>query len=137
MPSKFKISLSFILTLLMIGLVGLNLLYAGINILSKIQNRKPIYAPGAQFEDIKALIKDEKAIGYLTNRDISPEKNDQEFLLAQYTLAPTILDVNNDNHRILLLDYTNPTFMIYKLKEIQIKPAYSNKYDKVLAVRRP
>src|SRR6185436_11011443 len=137
MPAKFKISLQLILTLLIVALVGLNLVYAVINVISKTVNRKPIYAPGAQFEDIKKIVKNEKTIGYLTNRDITPEKNDQEFLQAQYILAPTILDLNNDNYRLLILDFTNPTFMLYKLKEIQAKPVYSNIYNKVVAIRRP
>lgn len=137
MPSKFKISLSFVLTLVIFWLVGLNIIYGCITVLSKTQNRKPVFEPGYQFEDIRKILKQEKIVGYLTDRNISPEKNDQEFLLAQYMLAPTIVEVNNHSYQFLILDYTNPSAVINKLKEIKAKPIYKNMYNKVLALQRP
>ena len=118
-------------------LILLHLLCAGINTLSKLQNPLPNFEPGYEFEDFKDKIKGEKIIGFLTNRDTSAEKNDQEFLLAQYMLAPVILDLNNPQHKLLILDYTSPIFLGYKLKELSAVRLYDNSFNKVLAVHLP
>ena len=137
MPLNLKLNLRIIILFVTIAVIGLNLVYVAINVLSKLQNPAHYLQPGAQFADFKEKIKGEQIVGYMTNRDSSPEKNDQEFLMAQYMLAPTVLDFNNSNHKFLILDYTSPIFLAYEIKEINARRVYDNKFDKVLAVRNP
>ena len=137
MPLNLRLNLKAIILCVTIAVIGLNLVYVTINVLSKLQNPVFYLEPGAQFADFKDKIKGEKIVGYMTNRDSSPEKNDQEFLMAQYMLAPTVLDFNNSNHKFLILDYTSPIFLAYEIKNLNVRPVYDNKFDKVLAVRNP
>ena len=137
MSFKKHFLLNSIITSLTVCIVTVNCLFVIVNVLSKLQNKVPYYPPGYEFVDFRNKLMGEKVIGYLTNRDMSAEKNDQEYLLAQYALAPVIVELNNPNHKLLILDYTDPVFAVYKLKELKAIHIYDNKFNKILAIRRP
>ncbi len=131
------LNLKSVLLITTVFLVFLNLIYVSINTLHKIMVPVPYYPPGYEFADFKNKIQSQHVVGYLTNRDVSAEKNDQEFLLAQYMFAPTVLDINNADHPLLILDYTSPIFLKYKIKELKTKALYHNEFNKVLAITQP
>ena len=137
MPFRSNLNLKSVLLAATILLVFLNLIYVAINVIHKLKTQTPYYEPGYEFADFKDKINGQRTVGYMTNRDVSAEKNDQEFLLAQYMFAPTILDINNNAHTYLILDYTSPIFLAYGIKENKTKPIYNNKFNKVLAIRQP
>lgn len=121
--------------LLSLIIVGINLFYMGVHTSLAYKKSKsvPYYEPGAQFYDFRDQLKGVKKMGYLTNKDLSPEKNDGNFLQAQYIFAPTILDLNNSNYRFNLLDYSNQIYVFYKIKELNPIRYVDNEYGLVLA----
>ena len=93
--------------------------------------------PGTEFKDFKNIIAGEKTVGFLTDKDMSPEQNDGQFLGAQYLFAPHILDLNNPNHHLLILDYIDYPAALKKIKEIGAVYIYTNVWGKILAKRNP
>jgi len=93
--------------------------------------------PGYEFTGFRERVIPLKRVGYLTNKDMSAERNDGQFLAAQYTLAPVVLDLNNDDHRWLILDCTSLMAAFDIIQEVGAVPIYINGYSKVLAEKRP
>ena len=91
---------------------------------------------GWQFADFRDKLKGISTIGFLTNKDMSPEKNDGEFLQAQYILAPTVLELNNKTHSLQLMDYTDQIFVFYMLKELNAVVIHDNGFNKVLCKKQ-
>ena len=89
--------------------------------------------PGYEFSDLKEMLSQAKSVGFLTNKDMSPERNDGQFLAAQYMLAPIILDLNSSNHDFVILDYTGPKAAFEKMREIKAVPIFTNPFNKILA----
>ncbi|HOW35552.1 MAG TPA: hypothetical protein PL155_03990 [Candidatus Omnitrophota bacterium] len=92
-------------------------------------------SPGFEFADFKDKLTGINAIGFLTDKNMSPERNDGQFLAAQYTLAPVILDLNNPNYRLNILDCTNLADAFGIMQGISAEPAFINPYGKILAQR--
>lgn len=90
--------------------------------------------PGREFSDFQKALQDIEHVGFLTNKDMSSERNDGQFLAAQYILAPTILNLGC-LERLIILDYTNPELAMKKITEINAVPVYTNPYGKILAQR--
>ncbi len=103
-----------------------------------VKNRfEPPFVAGYKFFDFVPRLSGVERAGFLTDKTMSPEKNDGEFLGAQYMLAPVILDLNNTHHRYLILDYTNLIDASKKLKEIKAKAILMTREHKILAEKRP
>jgi len=95
-----------------------------------------ILEPGTEFADFKDKISGAKIVGFLTDKDMSSERNDGQFLGAQYMLAPMILDLNNPYHEFLILDYIDLSYSFEKIKELNAIYLYTNKYGKSLAKKK-
>ena len=122
---------------LAIILIAVNLFFTGVYIRTKIHYPYPFYyEPGYQFNKFKSKLKGVKEIGYLTNKDLSREKNDGIFLQAQYFLAPTILKMNDPNHVLNILDYSNQVFLFYQIKSLHAIPLVDDLYGQVLILRQ-
>lgn len=103
-----------------------------------VKNKFQIYTvAGNEFADFKNKISTIEHVGYLTDKDMSPEKNNGQFLGAQYMLAPVILDLNNANHRYLILDYTNLFDAARKLRNIKAKVIEMTPDLEILAEKLP
>lgn len=94
---------------------------------------KPFYFSGFKFLGLENFFHDVSAIGYLTDKDLSDKQNAAQFAQAQYLLAPTVLDLNNTNHRFILLDFTTEQKAMEKIKEIGAAPYKKNQYGIFLA----
>ena len=91
--------------------------------------------PGIEYAEFKIIIQGAPLIGYLTDRDMTPEGNDGSFLMAQFALAPTTLDYNNESTRFILLDYTSMMKAMFKTNHIARKEQFLNPYSKILLER--
>ena len=94
---------------------------------------KFVQEPGIEFKEFIKELKGVKKIGFLTDKDMSPERNDGQFLAAQYMLSPIILDLNNPNCEFIIFDYTSMAEAYKKIKEIGAVLMYANRYGKILA----
>ena len=126
----------FILSFILVFLNFISLLQIYPLTLTANQSRKN-YEPGMEFADFKEKLSGVKRVGFLTNKDMSPERNDGQFLAAQGTLAPIILDLNNPNHSWIILDCIHLIPAYLKMKEIDATPVYTNKFGKILAHKKP
>src|SRR3989338_8725661 len=45
---------------------------------------RPVVEPGTEYNDFKSVLAEIPRIGFLTDKDMSPERNDGQFLAAQY-----------------------------------------------------
>ena len=90
------------------------------------------YEPGYQFVKFKERLTGVREIGYLTNKDFSPGKNDGIYLQAQYFLAPVLLKLNDANHSFNILDYSSQIFVFYMIKTLKADILVDNPYAQVL-----
>lgn len=120
------------------ALIGLNLLdlKAVCKIFCQLK-RNPVQEPGAEFALFRPYLKETREVGFLTNKDLREEKNYENFLRAQYRLAPVVLNLNEIHPEFNILDYTKPVWAIYTLKSLRAEPLASTPGQQVLAVRRP
>ena len=98
---------------------------------------RPVVEPGTEYNDFKSVLAEIPRIGFLTDKDMSPERNDGQFLAAQYILAPTILDLNNPNYTYVLLDCTNLLETQELIHRYDLQIVYMNKYGKTLTRGNP
>ena len=123
------------LTVILCGFTGFFLL-ANVMVKSRDKDVKVI-EPGTQFLEFKPYLTDVREAGYLTNKDMSEEKNDGFFLQAQYMLAPTVLRLNEREQKLLILDYNKPVYAWFTLRSLRGRPVYSSEYGPILAENAP
>ena len=93
--------------------------------------------PGYTYENLLPWLNGETAVGYLTDLDLSPESADTEnFLSAQYKLAPVRLEVNNKNLKLILIDASSLSTAFTIMEKIPATPVHWNRYGKLI-VQRP
>lgn len=123
---------------LLVILVTVNSTYLFIHTMSKIdQLDVPYYEPGYQFAHFRDFLKNESQIGYITDRDITPEKNTAEFLQAQYMLAPIVLDLKNAGHSFFIIDSVDIPFIVYTMKRTNARRVVHNEYGQALFKKKP
>ena len=114
-----------------------NVFFLLTDILSHLKKEnKYSYEPGLQFADFKDALKNIRQAGFVTNKDLSSENNDGQFLMAQYILAPTVLELNASNNKYNILDCTSETRILYALRSLGATPLKINKYGKILTVKQ-
>ena len=105
---------------------------------SRALTRRPgenIQYPGYEFQDLRQKLPAVRRAGFLTDKDMSPERNDGQFLAAQFIFAPAVLDLNNPHHEFLILDYTSLPAALDAMKKNDIRTLYINGYGKILGRR--
>ena len=135
--SKNLINSKNIILFLSLSILTYNLFFlsAGIILQLKRNNLRSL-EPGLQYSDFKEGLAGVRRAGFVTNKDLSPEKNDGEFLQAQYILAPTVLELNASKNKYNILDCTSKTHILYALKSLNAAPVQINKYGKILAIKQ-
>ena len=124
-------------TILILALIVSNTFFLGVNAFNKYRTRYPVYyEPGYQFINFKDKLKNIKRAGYLTNKDMNRQINDQFFLQAQYFLAPTIFELNNPAHEYSILDYQEQIFVFYMVKKLNASPLVDSYYGQTLIKRK-
>jgi hypothetical protein len=100
-----------------------------------LRRANPFVFGGEKFEGIKDLVQGEKYVGYITDKDFKIDKNTAEFSQAQFALVPVILDLNNPDHRLLLINCDSPQKAIAFMKQYGARPIRGNNLGTILAVR--
>ncbi len=92
--------------------------------------------PGFQYFDLKEKLEDYDIVGFLSETTPTPEDNDGRFMMAQYILAPILLDLNNPAHHINIIDASTPQKAGSILSIIKGKPIYINPFGKIIVERK-
>ena len=122
----------FVIILLVLG----NLFYDTIGVMAQITKpNKASLEPGFEFKDLQPMLTGVEVVGYLSEKNQTSSGNDGRFLMAQYILAPVVLDLENPSHKVNILDCSNPDAAMSILKIIQAKPVYMNSFGKIIAQR--
>jgi hypothetical protein len=103
--------------------------------LTRLRQKNPFVFGGEAFTGIKDLIQGEKYVGYITDKDLKADKNIAEFSQAQFSLAPVILDLNNPNHRLLLINCESKQRAQAVLQYYKARPVRKNNLGVILAAR--
>jgi len=128
-----KYSRMTIITLSAILIVA-NFVFGFFGVMAELTNsRNNRIEPGIQYADLKKDLEGVRIAGFLSDGNETPEGNDGQFMLAQYMLAPTILDLNISTHRYSILDCSTPGKAMGILKIINAKPIRVNLFGKILA----
>lgn len=117
-------------------LCGYNLFYLGIYAGQKYRDKTVYLEPGSQFETFAPHLVGVEKIGYLTDKDLSREKNDGTYLQAQYYLAPVVIDPKK-THQYNIIDATNMAYIVQTLRETRGKRLTYNSYGQALIKGRP
>ena len=91
---------------------------------------------GKKFEGIEKLLKGEKYVGYYTDQNIDDTRPLMEFLQAQQTLVPLILDPENLQHRYIIVNCADVPAAISKFKALGARPVTRNNAG-IFIVERP
>lgn len=127
-----QISLGVLVLATMIGLVhGI----AEIHHLATLRQQQPFVFAGKSLEGIRDLIRDEKYVGFISDRDMNDKNISAQFAQYQLALAPTILELNNPRHRFLILDLQDPRHAAMVLTQTQARPLRKNNLGIIIAER--
>ena len=136
MEIPFKKYSQMTLLVASVVVIALNLGFGFLSVMAQLtRDKNDIVEPGIQYADLKKGLAGVREAGFLTSGNETAEGNDGQFMLAQYMLAPTVLDLNNSTHRYSVLDCANPQEALGILKIINAKPIYVNAFGKILAER--
>jgi hypothetical protein len=100
-----------------------------------LRRQHPFIFGGEAFAGVKDLINGEKYVSYITDKDLKADKNIAEFSQAQFSLAPVILDLNNPNHRFLIINCESPLRAKTVLQYFHAKPIRQSNLGVILAIR--
>jgi len=119
-------------------LIAINFFTISTKTIKQVKNLdKQFLEPGFEFAGLKKPLEGIPKAGYLSEKNQTAENQDGRFMMAQYMLAPTVLDLNNPNHQYLILDCSRPEAALYLLKETKAKPIAVTPFGKILAERQP
>jgi hypothetical protein len=89
---------------------------------------------GDQFKEIAPLFAHVRQAGYYTDKNLDQDLRAMaQFEQAQYILAPTILDLNNTQHSLVIFDCSTPVVAVQKITELGLKPVRINNFGVILA----
>jgi hypothetical protein len=102
-----------------------------------VRRTVPFSFYGDVFNGLGEVLRDEKYIGYFTDKDIKEPKYGAQFEQAQLALAPLILDLNNTHHRFVIFDCQNEKECWRKIKDINAQALKRSTLGTVLAITTP
>ena len=134
--NKKMLYLTNSLVVIIIFLIIINLAINGISIMAQMTTiEKRSTEPGFQFLDLKEKLEGETVVGFLSETTPTPEDNDGQFMMAQYMLAPILLDLNNPDHKINIISAPTPDSAKSILSIIHAKPIYISPFGKIISER--
>jgi hypothetical protein len=89
---------------------------------------------GDHFLGLKEILKDQRRIGYITDKDIENSLVIAQFQQAQYHLAPSTLYLNQSEHPFVILDLSSPQVTIAKIHALGLKPLKASPTGLILAI---
>ena len=75
-------------------------------------------------------------LGYYTDKDMETSANALIFSLAQYHLAPLVIEPGNTNREYILFDCSTPDAALKKTNELGATPIISNSLGMILAKKQ-
>jgi hypothetical protein len=119
-------------------LAAINIVQTTMTLTSIYPRKKPLAFnfAGDKFNGLQNLFKNEKYIGYYTDRNIDDPRPMMELLQAQHAVIPLILDPNNIEHRYIIVDCANIPAAIEKFKNLGARPMTANN-NGIFLVERP
>ncbi len=94
----------------------------------------PYYFPGLKFSRLEEVLRGQRYVGYLTDKDLDEKFHAMQFSQAQYVLAPVILDLNDASHRYILFDFTSQDRAMARIAETGALPLMKNNFGIILAL---
>ena len=94
---------------------------------------RPINFSGLKFSGLGDILKKETLIGYVSDLNIKETRALAEYEQAQFMLAPIILDIQQPSHKFVIINCSNDTAALAKLKELNARPLLRNQFGVILA----
>ena len=89
-----------------------------------------------KFTNLREIIQGQEFIGYYSDdTQLKDENNAKAYSHAQFALAPTVVELNNLNHKYILLVCSNEKLALEKMVEIGAVPLRRNKFGMMLVER--
>ena len=88
-----------------------------------------------RFQGLQDFLKNTPYVGFYTDENLDDPSINRLFSHAQLILAPTLLDVGNLDHDLILFYSSSLENTLKKIKEINAVPLKINKFGVVLARR--
>ena len=126
----------FLFCILAIATVNCLFALKDLSLAAARQSQRNIKYPGYEFGDLKQKLPAVRKAGFLTDKDMSPERNDGQFLAAQFIFAPIMLELNNPHHEFIILDYTSLQAALDAMKKDNIHTVYINGHGKILGRKK-
>ena len=126
-------------------LLALSFVLIGINIFTNISQSIasknnaqsfPLHRLAEPFKALKPVFTHQVAAGYLTDKNIDDVPVIARYELAQFTLAPTVLLLNDSKHPFVLIDASDPTNAMRLLKDNQLTPLKIDNNGLILSVNK-
>ena len=84
---------------------------------------------------IKPLFQGERAVGYISDRNIDDKNIGAQFAQAELAIAPIMLDFNAPNHRFLIVDCQDERNAVAILKKFHARPIKRSNTGIIIAER--
>ena len=110
----------FIILAFLIGLISFGQTYWQSSHLSK--SALQLHHLGAQFQTFMPLLQKTRIAGYYTDKNMEHPLALAQFQQAQYTLAPTVLDLNQTHYALVIFDGTTPEASLAAMQKLGFKP---------------
>ena len=93
----------------------------------------PFHSLGFQFMGLEKVLAGQTYAGYYTDKNMDLPLAVAQFEQAQYMLSPTVLDLNNTSHPLVIFDCTTPAAGMAKIKELGLQPVSASNTGIILA----
>jgi hypothetical protein len=105
-----------------------NLLRAYAQAIDQLQDRTsvPLHSLGFQFMGLENVFRGVPTVGYYTDKDLDNPLAIAQFEQAQYTLAPTVLDLNHTQYHWVIFDCTSPQMAMGMIRHLGLTPMKIN-----------
>ncbi len=118
-----------------IALVGIVQSYSQSLDLYKTRDALLMHKLGEPFAVFNPALKNVRIIGYFSDKNMDIPLALAQYQQAQFTLAPTILELNSLNHPIVIFDSTTPQKSIDLMKANGFKPIAATATGAFLAIK--
>lgn len=139
LPNTFTRFRNFMILTLTCGLAASNVFFLTVHTHNKYRDKTPVdFEPGLQFAMMKDILRNDPGlteVGWLTDKDMSREKNDGIFLQAQYFLAPLLVRLGEEDHRYIVIDSVNIPYLVPTIKRLKSMRLTNNEYGQALLRR--
>ncbi len=122
-------------------IVGLTIVNGLTSLYSSFQQKNtasayPLHRLAESFVPLTPVFANQRDAGYLTDKNINETPVIARYELAQFTLAPTRLLLNNANFPLVLIDASDPTHALALIKEHNLTPVKADNTGLILAVNK-